>query len=120
MNVWEWITTSASVDSIVTGLGLGALAILFATDRIITKGQHLRRVADLIAHQERERAALEQRAADAIESRDGWKDAARVERERADRATESVSAFVATQTEILHVLRSLDRALPHPVEGGSS
>lgn len=121
MNPWEWVTSTTSVDQIVTGLGLGALALLFATDRIITKGQHLRRVADLIAHHERERAALELRTADVIEYRDGWKEAARVERERADRATESVSTIASTQTEILHVLRSLDRALPpHPVGGESS
>jgi hypothetical protein len=121
MDLWQWIVTSTSVDNMLTAAGLGSLALLFAADRILTKGQHLRRVADLIAHHERERAALEQRTADALESRDGWKEAARVERERADRATASVSKLGDTQEEILHVFRSLDRALPpHPVGGESS
>lgn len=117
MNLWEWVTTTSSVDALLTTLGLGSLAILFATDRIITKGQHLRRVADLVAHHDRERAAEALRVADLIESRDGWKEAARIERERADLATASVGEMADTLRGIQHVLESLDRALPTPAGG---
>lgn len=115
MDLWEWVTTTSSVDALLTTLGLGSLAILFATDRIITKGQHLRRVQDLVAHHERERAAEALRLADIAKSRDGWKEAAGIERARADRATATAVETSAVLTRVLHVLESLDRALPHPV-----
>lgn len=117
MTLWDWFTGTASVDSALTALGLGALAILFATDRIITKGQHLRRVQDLVAHHERERAAEAARLADVVESRNGWKEAARLERERADLATATAAKTSAVLNRVLHVLESLDRALPTPVGG---
>lgn len=111
MGVWEWIT-SGSVENAATALGLGVLAILFATDRILTNGQHMRRVADLVAYHERERAQL-------IESRDFWRKAAGVQEERAATANAGLVESVHTQTRTLHVLESLDRALPRP-SGGSS
>lgn len=117
MNLWEWFTATASVDSLLPALGLGALAILFARDMIMTKGQHLRRVQDLIDHHKREQTEKDFRAADLRESRDGWKEAARIERERADKATASVGDMADVMESILHVLQSLDRALPRPERG---
>ena len=128
MNAWEWFTTTASVDSLLTTLGLGTLALLFARDLILTKGQHLRRVqdlvaahelriADLLAHHARELVEKENRIADISESRDGWKEAARLERERADKATAAVGDMADSLTGIQHVLESLNRALPSPVGG---
>lgn len=112
MTIWEWFTATASVDTLLTTLGLGAIAILFATDRIITKGQHLRRVQDLIAHHERELAEKDKRIADAHEAGKSWEEAARIERERADKGWESLGEIAQTMTRVLHVLESLDRALP--------
>lgn len=128
MNAWEWFTTTASVDSLLTTLGLGTLALLFARDLILTKGQHLRRVqdivaaheqrtADLVAYHARALAEKDLRLADVIESRDGWKEAARLERERADRVTAAVGEMAESLTGIQHVLESLNRALPSPVGG---
>lgn len=136
MSLWEWITTTTSLETLFTTLGLGSMALLFATDRILTKGQHLRRVQDLvaaheqrvadmsaaydrriedlIAHHAREIAEKDNRLADLAESRDGYKEAARLERERADTVTTAFSGAAGALTDIQHVLESLDRALPSP------
>lgn len=58
MDVWDWITQT-NFASVVSGLGLGSLAIMFATDRILTKGQHDRRILDLKKTHEREVTDLE-------------------------------------------------------------
>lgn len=128
MSPWEWITSTTSVDDLMTTLGIGMLAFLFARDLILTRGQHLRRVqdivaahdlriADLLAHQAREIAEKDGRIADMGESRDGWKEAARIERERADKATAAIGEIASTLSDIMHVLSSLDRALPAPTGG---
>lgn len=87
MSLWDWITTSTSVDSVLTTLGLGALAVLFATNRILTRGQHLDRIADLKEHHARELAAAADRLEATDESRKEWRSAAHDERARADAAT---------------------------------
>lgn len=117
MNPWEWLTTTSSVDSVLTTLGLGALAFLFARDLILTKGQHLRRVQDLVAHHERELSEKDERIADVREASKSWEEAARIERERADKGWESLGEIALTLSRILHVLESLDLALPSA--GGS-
>lgn len=106
-NLWEWIATTTSVDSLVTGAGSVTIAILFASDRILTKGQHERRTADLIRFHEREIAEL-------TRSRDGWKAAYADEKARADSATSTLGDMSEPLKSIEHVLASLDRALPHP------
>lgn len=111
MTPWEWITTTTSVDNMLTTLGLGGLAILFATDRILTKGQHTRRTADLEAHHQRELAEKDSRLAAVDESRREWKQAALTERERADKATEGMATVAGSLARVEHVLESLDRAL---------
>lgn len=114
MSLWEWITTTTSGDSLFTTLGLGVLSVLFATNRILTIGQHRARTADLQEHHARELAEKDARIADIRESRDGYKEASRVERERADKATDSVGEMADTVDAVLHVLQSLDRVLPNP------
>lgn len=114
MNAWEWFSTTASVDSMLTTLGLGALAFLFARDVILTKGQHLRRVQDLIEHHEREILGKNERIADAREVSKNSEEAARIERERADKGWDALGEITQTLTQILHVLESLDRALAAP------
>lgn len=128
MDVWDWVSTSTSVDSLLTTFGGVVLAFLFARDLIITKAQHLRRVADIVAaHEERvadlvafharELAEKDARIADVTVSRDQWKEAARLERDRADKATAAVGEMAPAVLGIQHVLESLNRALPSPVGG---
>lgn len=45
-NFWDYLDNTAPVGAIANALGLGSLAVLFATDRVLTKGQHLRRMGD--------------------------------------------------------------------------
>lgn len=118
MTLWEWITTTTSGDSLFTTLGLGVLSVLFATNRILTIGQHRARTLDLQEHHARELKEKDSRLADARDSRDGWKEAARVERERADKATDSVGEMAAAIADVLHVLQALERALPQPARDG--
>lgn len=122
MGIWEWVSTTTTVDSVLTTLGLGALALLFARDLILTRGQHTRRTADLAAYHARELGEKDARIADIRESRDGYKEATRLERDRADRATDSVREIAETTRAVLHVLQSLDIVLadPTPREGAPS
>ena len=112
MNIWDWITTTTTVDSIISTLGLGALAVLFATNRILTRGQHLDRIGDLKEHHEREMTEVRT-------SRDGWKSVALTERGRADTATSTLGDMADTLRDVEHVLASLDRALPASPEGST-
>lgn len=109
-DIWEWITGTTSVDSLVTGLGSVTIAILFASDRILTKGQHDRRIADITGFHARERAELER-------SRDGWKAAHAEEKLRADAATSTLGSVGEPLKAIAHVLESFDEALPKAPEG---
>lgn len=118
MNVWEWFSETASVDSILTTFGLGALAFLFARDLILTKAQHLRRVQDLIEHHTRELAEKDDRIAESRVSENYWREAARVERERADKALAVVGEVLPIMLDVKHVLESLDSALPSPEGAG--
>lgn len=103
-----WLTPS-TFESVLQLGGLTLLAFLFATGRILTKGQHEQRVADLVKYADAEKEAsdanhtreLQQMAAHHLEvmgekdrrfdgmkeSRDAWRDTARVQTERADQAT---------------------------------
>lgn len=87
MSWWETLVSGASIGDILNTLGLGALAVLFATNRIITKGQHEARIADLKEHHARELTAADKRLEATDESRKEWRHAAGAERERADIAT---------------------------------
>jgi hypothetical protein len=109
---WEWITTTTSGETVFTTLGLGALAVLFATNRILTIGQHRSRVLDLVEHHTRELAEKDARIADAHTSRDGWRDVALKERELREAAMSgAVTAATSAIVDVKHVLESLDEAL---------
>jgi len=123
MNGWEWFAATFPAGALVSGGGVGVFVTAILTDRLFTKGQHLRIVNDLKAHHERERAIdaenharelaeKDARLADLRESRDGYKEATAIERERADVATKSLGELAPTMGSMLHVMQSLDRALP--------
>lgn len=122
MDLWEWITTTTSFDNVITALGLGVLAFLFARDLILTRGAHLRRVADLTTNHEkllaekdanhaRELAEKDSRLATVDESRREWKEATRLATEQRDKATASLGEMAGAHAGILHVLESLDQAV---------
>lgn len=109
--LWEWITTTTTVDGVLNTLGATGLAILFATDRIMTKGGHERRVKDLSDFHARELATIENANRDRIDglvaSRAEYKAAYEAERERADRATATLGDFAEVVELIPKVLAEL-------------
>jgi hypothetical protein len=129
-DLWTWFATSTSVDSLLTTGGGLTLAALFATNRILTRGQHLDRVGDLRKAHEREVTIMTQNHArelaekDAAHTRerDSWDQryaeqkealanqtaATALERERADRATDSLGRVAEALETTTHVLESLD------------
>ncbi len=110
MAFWDWVL-GIDPNSVINTLGLGALAFLFARDLILTKGQHLRRVADLVAHHEREMAEKDSRLATVDESRKEWKAAAQAERERADAATATMATVAQSLDGVKYVITALDQSL---------
>lgn len=119
MDLWEWLS-AVPAGAVFSGIGVGAFVTAILTDRLMTRGQHLRRVKDMQENHARELAEKDARAADLRESREGYKEAARVERERADRATDAVGEMVPAIRDVHHVLNSLNAALPKPREGASA
>lgn len=128
MNGWEWFAATFPAGAVVSGSGVGLFVAAILSDRLFTKGQHLRIVNDLKAHHERERAIdaenharelaeKDARLVDMRESREGYKEATAIERARADVATESLGAIDPTLKSILYVMESLDRALASPGGG---
>lgn len=65
-------------------LGLGALVFLFATDRILTKGQHERRVADIVGGHDKLIAIVSERLGEVTTSRNYYREALQEEKTRAD------------------------------------
>jgi hypothetical protein len=57
----SWLGDTISAQSILQLLGGGILILLFATNRILTRGQHLDRIADLQKHHAAEMVAAEER-----------------------------------------------------------
>jgi hypothetical protein len=120
-SLYEWFVSTVSVDSMLNTLGLGVLALLFATDRIMTKGQHTRRVADIVTGFE-ERfadsgkahegllAEIRDRYAEMRDSRDYWRDAYNEEKSRGDSATQALVETTDIAKVAAHALSSLNEA----------
>lgn len=108
---WSWLTENVNLGSLVQALGLGTLVVLFATDRILTRGQHTRRVADLVKY-------WSGRYDEAIKSRDYYRDARLEEKARAEKSEAELVAM-ARETSALssRILGSLDEAA-RDVKGG--
>jgi hypothetical protein len=124
-DVWSWLSDTISAQSIIQGLGLAALAILFATNRILTLGQHNTRTNDLIRHHTAELAlkdalynqmvAEKDRAyAEMKESRNYWQTSATNETHRADAATQQLTVV---SEEGLGLAVQMVRSLQEAVEG---
>lgn len=139
LGLWEWFSTTTTVDNLITTLGVATLAILFARDRIITRGQHDRRISDLVTNQEKAMKDLKDHHARELaekdasheRERDSWslryddqklalqaqREATREERERADSATVALGQIAGVLEANVHALESLDEAVTE--RGGS-
>lgn len=110
MDLWEWFTTTAPAGAIINALGLGALAALFASDRVITRGQHARRISDLEDAHRLLKAEWDVRYAEMKESRDFYRNARNEERDRADRATSQLVEVSKLAELTVHAIESLGEA----------
>lgn len=115
-DLWQWVYSTTTLDSVLSTVGVATLAVLFATNRILTRGQHADRIADLVAHHAREIAAFESRLAEARERAEGWKEVAIEERKMRMKREDRDDEIAQTMGNVLHVLEGLDKALPSPKE----
>jgi hypothetical protein len=110
-DLWTWIATTTTAEGVLNTIGAAGIAILFATDRIMTKGGHERRTKDLIDFHMRELATIENaqrdRIAGLVQSNTEYKTALAAERERADLATNTVREFADAIELIPSLLSSL-------------
>lgn len=118
MSPWDWFTSTTTVDGLLTTVGIGTLAWLFATNRIITRGQHLDRIADLKDHHARELTAAAERLEATDESRKEWRTAAGTERERADAATAAANELGGELGGLaVRLLSSIDETVSEVKQG---
>lgn len=121
MDFWQWLSMSVPAGAIINGFGLLSLAALFATDRILTRGQHGRRVADITLAHEKEVADLkahhaalvaekDERYAELKASRDYYRTAVDVERGRADKLVDHLGESAELAKLATHLLGSLEEA----------
>jgi hypothetical protein len=111
VDLWQWFATSVPAGAVINGLGLGALAALFATDRILTKGQHERRVADIVRGHELILVEKDKALAEMRDSRDYYRQARVEEKERADVTTSKLAEVVAENTKTtLKIAESIQEA----------
>ena len=121
-SLWQWFAASASVEGLMQAGGLITLAMLFATGRIITLGQHESRILDLKAHHEKEMSILaeghklllsekEARYRETEEQRDQYREAAEIQKERADKLTDQVSEVGELAKVSAHLITALGEAV---------
>lgn len=106
----DWAAWGATWSPIVNLTGLSLLVILFATDRVLTKGQHNRRVADIEKAHAELMAEKDKNYAELKESRDYYRSARIVERDRADRVTDQLADVAELARLSNHLLESLNEA----------
>lgn len=119
-NLGSWFLSSFPASAISNGIGLTSLASLFAFDRVLTRGQHLRRVADVTlgyrdeinelksahlrelaenkSHWEALATVKDAAYTELKQSRDIWHAAANTERDRGDKVTAQLSQTTALIT----------------------
>lgn len=110
MTGWEWLTNGFNLNSAIQGGLAVTLIILFATDRILTRGQHQRRVNDIVTNHDKLIAEKDLRYQEMKESRDYYREARVTERDRADKVTEKLGEVVTEYAELTnHLLEALPR-----------
>lgn len=84
-DVWSWLYQNISIQGILNITGLSLVVILFSRDLILTKGQHERRVGDIVKSYDAQLQAKDDRYNDMLrekgerysemrESRDTYRD----------------------------------------------
>lgn len=118
MDIWTWFVNNTAPNELVTNLGIGTFLILFATNRILTLGQHNSRIAELKDHHTRELAQKDS-AYEAMvlakdtaydemkESRNYYRGARLEEKNRADKATEQLVESNEIARAATHALTAL-------------
>lgn len=131
MDFLDWLATT-DPSAVVNALGLGSLAVLFATDRIKTRGQanrelaerdkahdaltaalkdaHAQIVAALVANHADQLAQRDERNGELKTSLAKMEEARNLERSRADDATAMLGRAVEAVEVSNHLLESLGEA----------
>lgn len=118
---WTYLTNTLPAGGVVSGVGVGAFVVAILTDRLLTKGSHLRRVADIdtahdlarcemARHYDELARAKDEAYRELKESRDAYRTASQVERLRADKVTDSLVEITELVELNVHLLKSLDEA----------
>lgn len=130
--IWQYLSASVPAGAVLNGLGLGTLALLFARDLILTRGQHLRRseeqkaahadivrimgdthrasIAELVTHHTALDAVKDERYAEMRDRMAYYRDARLEEKARADKVTDQLVEFAELAKLNTHVLKSIDEA----------
>lgn len=130
MSLYEWFISTTPAGAVISGIGVGAFIVAILTDRLLTKGQHERRVADIIVARDKIVTNLKEAHAAAIaelvkhhtelagvqdaayaelkQSRDYYREARLEERERADKVTDQLAEVAELAKLTTHLLGSLD------------
>jgi hypothetical protein len=114
MDVWEWLSATVPAGAVINGLGLGALAALFATDRILTKGQPERRVADIQKGHDLVLAEKATQLGDMRDSRDYYREARLEERDRANEITGKLAELAHENGQLVNQLMTAVRKAGTP------
>ena len=130
MDLWDWLTQTSPAQ-VFTSLGAGTIVVLFVTDRLLTKGQHERRIKDLNTQHdneiknlnhfhELELAEKDHRTQDFKESRDYYREAMETERARADSSTDQLQDISGELTRLSNHLVSTFKEVGEVTDGSSS
>ncbi len=122
---WAYLASSLPAGAVLNAVGVGAFVVAILSDRLLTRGSHLRRVQDLKDAHALEVTGLKQHYdeltaqkdaayAELKESRNGYKEATQIERARADKATEALADIAGLLEVNVHLLKSLDEAVKDP------
>jgi len=131
-DVWTYLGDSLPAGAVLNAVGVGAFVVAILSDRLMTKGQHLRRVTDitdahklaiaeltrandqarieLTRHYEDLAAEKDRAYAELKESRNGYKEATQTERARADKVTDQLAQVVELAELTNHLLGSFNEA----------
>lgn len=104
-DVWGYLAATFPAGTVVSGVGVGVFVIAILRDKLLTSGQHLRRVADIVAAHELalkvmadSHAAIlvakEAAYAEMKGQRDYYREARIEERDRAEKATNALGEMV--------------------------
>lgn len=121
---FEWLYANVSVQGTLNIAGLSLLVILFSRDMILTKGQHERRVKDILANHDAVLLAKDERYADMMaektdrygemkESRNFYREGLATEQVKSQVLTEQLVESNKGLQVAARALGALEEAMPH-------